>query len=215
MSRKLSLDEIAERGILVPGQEYLQGYLAQATDPRVGIYEHSAATKTCAEKIELLSAETGSAWEQKQAVRAVYFKHGKGLLHIVVTPELGVSHIDTTPCFGRTLGIATELPDYMEQGTCTPFIPDWDMSPAAGRVQHIYVHCKPEFEQMLADFSIGGRGEEAQRRSLWMPYGDAVRMLRAQFGEVVTVQDVYTLPHKRERSKLIKPDAAEVKSYGR
>ncbi len=210
MSRKLSLDEIASKGILMPGQEYLQDYLAQSTDPRVGIYEHSAATKTCAEKIALLNAESGMRWDLHQAVRAVYFKHG-GLLHVVVTPELGVRRIDTTPCFGRTLGMATELPEYMEQGTCTPFVPDWDMSPAAGGVQHFYVHQDKKYDSMLADFSIGGRGPEAQKRSLRMPYGDAVALLKAQFGEVVTVQDIYTLPPKKERSKLIKPDTAEVK----
>jgi hypothetical protein len=213
MSRKLSLDEIMKAGILVPGQEYLLDYLAKARGP-AGIYEHSAATKTCMEKVALLSAESGMPWELRQAVRAVYFKHG-GLLHVVVTPELGVQRIDTTPCFGRTLGIATELPDYMEQGTCTPFIPDWDVSPAAGKVQHMYVHYKPEFEPMLADFSIGGRGPDAQRRSLWMPYGDAVRLLRGQHGDVVTVQDVYTLPPKAERGKLIKQAFDGVKSYGR
>ncbi len=202
-----------QSGILVPGQEYVADYLRSAPEPS-GIYEHSAATKTCKEKIELLRIETGMPWELRQAIRAVYFKHG-GLLHVVVTPELGVARIDTTPCFGKTLGTATELPDYMEHGTCTPFIAEWDISAAAGRVQHMYVHYKPEFEHMLGDFSIGGKGHDAQKRSLWMQYGDAVRLLHKQFGEVVTVQDIYTLPPKQVRSKLIKQAVDEVRSYGR
>jgi len=215
MSRKLSLEEITTAGILkAPEHGYLLDYLKTAPEP-IGIYEHSAKTKTCAEKIALLNSESGRTWELRQAVRAVYFKHGK-LLHIVVTPDMGVSRIDTTACYGRTLGIATvaELPEYVEEGTCTPFIPNYDIAPAAGRVQHIYAHFKPEFKTMLADFSIGGRGEGAQRRSLWIPYGDAVHLLAKEFDEVVTVQDIYTLPPKEERSKLIKQALGEVK-YGR
>jgi hypothetical protein len=215
MSRKLSLEEITTAGILKePEHRYLLDYLKTAPDP-VGIYEHSARTKTCAEKIALLNSESGRAWELRQAVRAVYFKHGT-LLHVVVTPDLGIGRVDTTACFGRTLGCATiaELPPYLEEGTCTPFIPYDDISPAAGRVQHIYAHFKPEFKTMLADFSIGGRGEDAQRRSLWIPYGDAVHLLAKEFDEVVTVQDIYTLPPKAERSKLIKQASGAVK-YGR
>jgi hypothetical protein len=211
MIRKLSLEEALKKEVLKEGQEYLADYLAKAPDP-IGVYEHSRPTKTCAEKIALLKEESDRKWESYQAIRTVYFKHG-GLLRMVVTPELGVSRIDTTPCFERTLGIATVLPEYMEQGTCTPFVPDWEMSCAAGMVQHFYIHYAPKFKGMLADFSIGGKGPEAQRRSLWIPYDDAISLLQKEFGELVTVQDVYTR-QKRIRSKSYKR-GDEVQAHAR
>lgn len=193
MSRKLSFEEV--KGVLGPGQEYLQDYLRTAPDP-VGIYEHSRPTKTCKEKIELLNAESGLTWKLEQAVRAVYFKGSAGFIYMVVTPDYDKGRIETTPCVGRTLGLMTELPTYVEQGTCTPFIPDWDISRAAGRVQRFYVQEDARLDQILCDFSIGGRGPEAQKRSLRMYYGTAVKMLKETFGELVTVQDIYTMPSK-------------------
>ena len=57
MSRKPSLEEIAERRILAPGQEYVAEYLARAMlrpESPIGVHERSVATDTCKEKIELL-----------------------------------------------------------------------------------------------------------------------------------------------------------------
>lgn len=209
MSRKLSFEEIVERQILGKGQEYLLDYLRTATGD-IGIYEHSVATKTCAQKIDLLSRETLLPWTLQQAIRAVYFKDGK-FLNIFVTPEYGKT-IPTVICAGKSLGTAKSeatkeekedqkatpvlLPEYMEQGTCTPFIYDWDISPAAGSVQKIFLHRASDLETKLADFSIGGKGPEAQKRSLWMPYGDMVQLMKQTFGELVTVQDMYAAPPK-------------------
>jgi len=210
MSRKLSFEEIVERQILGRGQEYLLDYLRTASGP-VGIYEHSRATKTCKEKIDLLSKETLLSWSLPQAIRAVYFKDGK-FLNVFVTPEYGRT-ITTVICAGKSLGTAkseaTEqekkdkkatpvlLPEYMEQGTCTPFVYDWDVATAAGRVQKFFIHHAPDLETTLADFSIGGKGPEAQRRSLWMPYGAMVALMKQAFSDMVRVQDMYTAPEKQ------------------
>lgn len=224
MSRKLSLDELLKTRIWVAGdrateraildkksQEYLIEYLRTASD-EVGIYEHSKSTRTCQEKVELLNQESGRTWELHQAIRAVYFKQGK-LLHVFVTPDFG-RRIPTEPCAEKYLMPAPQmmLPAYMEQGTCTPFIHDWDVAPAAGSVQHISFHEKADIG--LADFSIGGRGPEAQRYSLWMPYQDAYELLHTTFGDLVTKQDMYTSSRKvkHERSKSLKPSPTEVQS---
>jgi hypothetical protein len=232
MSRKLSLDEIVKPRMWIAGdqateraildekdQQYLIEYLRTAPED-VGIYEHSRPTKTCQEKVDLLNQESGRPWDLHQAIRAVYFKHGAvkhdaALLHVFVTPDLG-RRIPTEPCAGKYLMPAPAhlLPYSMEQGTCTPFVHDWDISQAAGRVQHIYFHQKPEFAQMLADFSIGGRGFEAQRYSLWIPYSDAYALLRRTFGDMVTMQDMYAPPakSKHERSKSFKPTPDKVEA---
>lgn len=218
MSRKLSLDEIASKGILTPGQEYLQDYLAQSADPRVGIYEHSRATSTCAEKVALLAQETGQHWSVDQAVKALYFKgtiknRDKveiGYLYAFVTPEFGIP-IKTHRHLGKQLPPAKPLPDYMEWGTCTPFIPDWDVSRAGGRVQRIFVHYSPRHDRTIVDMSIGGSGPDAHRRSLWMPYGDVVKLLVKQFGTQVSL----TRLDYAVCSKSFKPKPDEVKTYGR
>lgn len=185
MTRKLSLEEVMDRRILVPGQEYLAGYLRTAPEP-AGIYEHSRQTSTCAEKIELLNKESGLTWTVDQAVKALYFKSRAGFLCGFITPELGVQ-IKTHKHCGKQLGPARPLPEYMELGTCTPFIPDWDVSRAAGRVQRLFVHDDVRRARTLADISIGGTGPEAHLRSLWMPYGDMVRLLVREFGTLVSL----------------------------
>jgi hypothetical protein len=227
MSRKLSLDEIAERRILAPGQEYLGEYLRrmmQRKDCPIGIYEHSAATNTCIEKIEQLNKETALKWELRQAIKAPYFQEGdkkrvkeqQDWLYCAVFPEIG-KDLDKRATTGLHLMKAREPLPTMEHGTCTPFISVYDVSRCAGRVQRLYVHYDPRLDHQLVDVSVGGKGEAAHRISIWLPYRAMRKLLEWNLGDVVITEPLKfkTEPSATEaggKSFISKPD--KVKTYG-
>lgn len=84
------------------------------------------------------------------------------------------------------------IPSSMESGTCTPFL-RWEelysnkvergkINDTYGGVQAVFIHDEPSLNDKLVDISVGGRGEEAHRTSLQLPYQAIYDILVAKFG---------------------------------
>ncbi|MDP3989620.1 MAG: hypothetical protein Q8Q01_00260 [archaeon] len=98
--------------------------------------------------------------------------------------QKGLTYKDPTPYVG-----ADGIPDSMEYGTCTPFISPFEMerlnyiSPVP--VKGIFIHDDSRLDNLVADISIGGKGEEAHKVSMHLPYHGIYDILKAEFGDKV------------------------------
>jgi len=79
------------------------------------------------------------------------------------------------------------IPEWMEYGTCTPFPKEQDFSKLRGYpgIQAVFINDVPALDDKVVDISVGGRGEEARKTSLQLPYGEIFAILKQQFPEKV------------------------------
>ena len=79
------------------------------------------------------------------------------------------------------------MPSGMEYGTGTPFISSQEMRNINDvyncPLTKIFIHDLPEIDKKLVDISLGGKGSDAHRISLHLPYQAIYNILKAEFGE--------------------------------
>ena len=83
------------------------------------------------------------------------------------------------------------IPRDMEQGTCTPFITQEEIADLKERcypTPRILIHNYPKIAFKLVDISVGGKGEEAHKTSLHIPYRAIFGILNAEFGGKNVIQ---------------------------
>jgi len=97
---------------------------------------------------------------------------------------VGLSYKDSTPYVG-----VDGIPDSMEYGTCTPFISPTEMERLSDLfpipIKGIFIHDDSRLDELVADVSIGGKGEEAHQVSMHLPYHGIYDILKAEFGDRV------------------------------
>jgi prolyl-tRNA editing enzyme YbaK/EbsC (Cys-tRNA(Pro) deacylase) len=147
------------------------------------IIQHPRATSTCYEKAELLG------WQPQRVVKAIYAAVDDDICGFIF-PELGqkLTEEDVKRFYSQA-GAETEeyylqmskwyIPQSMEIGTCTPFLLESDMK----IVDHIFVREVPSLDDQIVDISIGGKGQQAHRTSMHLPYSGIHRILSAKYGE--------------------------------
>ncbi len=85
------------------------------------------------------------------------------------------------------------IPSSMESGTCTPFVSfaEMHLNPLErgrinenyGGIRAVFIHDEPSLDEKLVDISVGGRGAEAHKTSLHLPYKAIYEILVAAYGE--------------------------------
>lgn len=85
------------------------------------------------------------------------------------------------------------IPSSMESGTCTPFVSFAEMhlnplergkiNDLYGGIRAVFIHDEPSLDEKLVDISVGGRGAEAHKTSLHLPYKAIYKILVAAYGE--------------------------------
>lgn len=179
-----------------------QGYVLEAASG-LGIditaVLHEAPTHTCIDKAELLG------WPSHRVVKTIYVCVGEEMIGLVL-PEL-----DTRVDIRRTLRDLLHysgnkakrygsscLPDEMENGTCTPFVPERILAGEATQdgktLRCILTHTIPDIVDEVVDISVGGLGDKAHRMSLQLPYRAIFDILK--YTRLDIVQMVYLFLQK-------------------
>lgn len=165
------------------------------------LVHHSRATDTCAEKLGLLR-ETGHAgFELDQIVKAIYV-HDDGHVVGIVAPELAEiipikellqSGLDMSKKESKRYTTNGYVPSEMERGTCTPF--PCESAVGEGKdISHILIVSHDPIDRKLVDISVGGKGEDAHRASLHIPYFGIYAVLTEKFGDGVVRKVAYRQP---------------------
>jgi hypothetical protein len=172
---------------LHPQQQYVFEHAQQlAITPK--LVTHPYATRSCAEKLRLLQGTfPDKGWYLGRVVKALFAAVDDDTVCFVM-PETGrkltqdlASHV-----YAR-LDLPTEeayltvdrmyVPESMEPGTCTPFVPEHEMK----LVDYIFIEDFPELTDIVVDISIGGVGKVARRTSMTLPYRSIFDILKRQF----------------------------------
>jgi len=155
---------------------------------------HPIATDTCYEKSRLLKETHSEDWDPRRIVKAIYGRvnwemYGFVFPELDQTLQLAVvqnifSELGLEPPYSRN-DIHFEqdsIPAGMDKGTCTPFASAEEMKYLSG----IIIHDMPSLDDQLVDISIGGKGEEAHKLSLHLPYKAIFSILRAEYGSKIS-----------------------------
>lgn len=198
LAHTLSVDRsvLCERFLTSHGLDYVADYFARrGTECRV--VTHPEATVTCYEKALLLGD-----FSPLCVVKTLFFVHPESsALWGIVVPETG--------CFldRETLRelldtvdrprVATELPEGMSVGTCSPLITERHVtSEATPRIERLVFDSETlvlkRHERSIDDFSFG----DDKRLSIQMNYFDCFDMLRQRYGDVVIDREVLTTSFK-------------------
>jgi len=166
-----------------------QNYVLELAGDQAKLVEHSLATSTCKEKLELLlQTHPQTHWELSDMIKALYFK-ANGTYVGIITPESGIT-IPSKQIIQETLKISIKkakryrlngTPTGMESGTCTPF-PYQHLVGTEISDLIILAHPKP---QNLTDISVGGTEPEAHKLSMHIPYELITQILTQKFGSKV------------------------------
>jgi len=179
------------------GLEYIADYFENRHNV-CRIVTHPKKTNTCYEKAELLGN-----WSPLNVIKALYFEcPDSDALYAVVTPETGCfidrMHVKSALRLPQdtTIKKALNLPKGMNFGTCSPFILESDASFNGGRVKKILFDRETlvfkRHERTLDDFSYG----TDHRFSIQMNYYDCYDMLKRQFNDLISDEDILTLSFK-------------------
>ena len=166
------------------GQQYIK-HLSKELSIETKLVSHQRATNTCYQKAELLG------WQPNRIVKAIYAAVDEDICSFVF-PELGKKLTeDDVKRFYAQAGAETEeyylqiskwyIPQSMEMGTCTPFIPESDIK----IIDYIFIQDLPELDEQIVDVSIGGKGKQAHKTSMHLPYSGIYQILKAQYGDKI------------------------------
>ncbi|HLC98114.1 MAG TPA: hypothetical protein VJC21_05020 [Candidatus Nanoarchaeia archaeon] len=85
------------------------------------------------------------------------------------------------------------IPSSMESGTCTPFVSFAEIysnplergkiNDNYGGIRAVFIHDEPSLDDKLVDISVGGRGAEAHKTSLHLPYKAIYEILVETYGK--------------------------------
>jgi hypothetical protein len=182
----------AEHGIV-----YITKYFT-SRGHRFRVVSHPAETDTCFEKAELMGA-----WNPLNVIKALYFENLQSkVLYAVVLPETGcfvnrarikeLLGLPGTECIRK----ATQLPQHMSFGTCSPFVVESDLRDSGGLVERIIFDTQAlEFKSRtddLDDFSFG----LDHRMSVQMSYYRAFEMLKDLFPGAIRKENILNLSFK-------------------
>jgi hypothetical protein len=174
--------------------EYVSRYF-NASKNTLRVLTYPWATNTCYEKANILGT-----WNPLNIIKAFYLASVKdGSLYAVVIPETGC-FIDKARIKGQlglpeddTLVKATELPQNMNYGTCSPFILENDLQGQGGRVAKIVFDTETliqkKHENILDDFSFG----LDHQVSIQMNYYQCYKVLKSNFHQAVMDCDILKL----------------------
>lgn len=184
--------------VLGPERSYVSSY-AKKLGFTINPVFHDFITYTCKEKIELLKkTHPQGNWTNEMAVKALYGTIDQEIYGFVF-PELGklitttvvgkvFADLDLDPPFSSRFEISSrDTPEGMDSGTCTPFASAKEMS----RLSRIFVHEQPSLDEQIIDISIGGKGDEAHKVSLHLPYKAIFAILHQRYGEKVKKVDFF------------------------
>lgn len=161
--------------------------------------QHDIATDTCREKAELLG------WDDvSRVVKAVFFYRGSDIYGFVF-PEFGEAdsplYLDRKKALPKILGLSkaqakrfhnSYCPVGMEYGTCTPFALEGSFEGSYEKLlKEMFIHDVPELDDQVVDISIGGKGEEAHKVSLHLPYRGIHDILTCKFGDRIRKADLF------------------------
>ncbi|MBS3113333.1 hypothetical protein J4418_04595 [Candidatus Woesearchaeota archaeon] len=96
------------------------------------------------------------------------------------------------------------IPNQMEYGTCTPFLSRSEMDPCREineiylGIKDIFIHEDQSLDDELVDVSIGGKGNEAQKLSVQLPYAGIYKILEMQYPGKVYKADFWNYEKKGE-----------------
>lgn len=175
---------------IAPLQELLhkeQAYVHEVADMYqipMQFKEHAVATKSCAQKADLLG------WDPTRVIKALYVSNGEYNLGII-TPETG-ARVPLKELIAEELGISKKkaarftmgdyLPQGMTYGTCTPFSYD---SCGQNDISLFLIKDAPELHGQMVNISIGGTDDISYRQSMHIPYDGIFKILEHQFGDKV------------------------------
>ena len=179
--------------------EYIAKYVKDRGIP-FRIVSHPEKTNTCYEKAQLLGK-----CDPLNIIKALYFECPQDQkLYVIVIPETGcfVDRTAIPEIFGLSRGVilakARMLPTNMSYGTCSPFITPDDLLENGGKVAKVVFDSEAlvnkKHEKSLDDFSFG----LDHRLSLQMNYYHCYKMLKANFGDLVSSDDILTLSFKEK-----------------
>jgi len=179
--------------------EYVAKYVKDRSLP-FRIVSHPEKTNTCYEKAQLLGK-----CDPLNIIKALYFECSQDQkLYAIVVPETGcfVDRASIPEIFGLSRNVALAkakmLPTNMSYGTCSPFITYADLQENGGKVAKVIFDSETlvnkKHENSLDDFSFG----LDHRLSLQMNYYHCYKMLKANFGDLVSADDVLTLSFKEK-----------------
>jgi hypothetical protein len=175
---------------LYPNQRYVHEQAAKL-DVEPLLLLHPRETDTCKQKVELLQERfPAEDWHVGRCVKTLFGTVDDDIVGFVM-PETGLKlSQDLVQGIYKRLGLPSEehylstssmwIPEGMEYGTCTPFVPEDAMK----SVDYIIMQDIPELTGKDVDISIGGKKDndpEAHKKSMIIPYGAIFDILKAQF----------------------------------
>ncbi len=186
LQQALSDEENTLEEVLQDGRRYI---IKHGCKYPINAVFHPIATDTCYEKSRLLKETHSNDWTPDRIVKAVYgmvnwelygfvFPELDRTLQLTVVQNI-FSKLELEPLYSKNdIHFGQDyIPAGMDKGTCTPFASAEEMKYLSG----IIIHDLPSLDDQLVDISIGGKGEEAHKRSLHLPYKAIFNILQAEY----------------------------------
>jgi hypothetical protein len=183
------INKLCFDGLMVGLREEQQYVFDQARKYgfEVQLLEHDSPTKTCEEKVSILSTRFSSENWQGRCVKAIYGSVDDDICGFVFPMSKGSITTSDIKRFYAQIGTSSDefyfstdssiVPASMEYGTCTPFVPVDEMK----YIDHLFILDSSDLDGIATDCSIGGHGDEAQRKSMLISYDAIFTILKAQF----------------------------------
>ncbi|MFH2020194.1 MAG: hypothetical protein ABIJ34_02205 [archaeon] len=165
-------------------------YLISSPFP-ISLVQHPKQFATIDEKAQYLD------WSRDRIIKAIYCVHrDTSALYLFVVPELGrIDFKKLRDNYSENLGFnpkkklafaeADQLPPFMEDGTCNPFIP-LDLNRVAAIMFDYQYVVKSYYQGGMDDFAIALNSRlNSHTLSLHMNYGDAHDLLKKHFPNIV------------------------------
>lgn len=176
---------------------YIRRFFERSRKP-LRVVSYPKETNTCYEKAEILSG-----WNPLNVVKAFYLESlENGNLYGIIVPETGcfLDRDNVREQLGLPEGVklakATQLPEQMSYGTCSPFIQMEDLVENGGKLKAIVFDRETLIikrqENLLDDFSFGME----HRFSIQMNYFQCYKMLSELFSSSILERDVLKLSFK-------------------
>jgi len=162
--------------------------LAQQLGYKTKLVYHPHSTDTCQQKLSLLQQGfPDQDWSLDRVVKTIFADVEDKIVGFVLPEKRQRITEDLVKLAYQQAGIDGDyfkpsvsewyIPEGMEIGTCTPFVPEDSMK----YVDYIFIQKESELDPLVVDISIGGTSKEAHQLSMHLQYGAIYDILKTKF----------------------------------